>query len=124
MLRIAVLTGLAVCTTAITAMAAAPLVGTYQSQLGYQEATIAPQTPAADAVGSGSDYAPAPVPDVDQSAPVQAELGPPQPEFKPGLFTSKDTYRGEGYTPGSSVQATEQRNAHPAPGILLNVPLE
>ncbi len=50
--------------------------------------------------------------------------GPAQAEWSPNLFTNARTYRGEGYVPGSSVQASQQRNVHPAPGISLKVPLE
>jgi len=120
MVRIVGLLGLAVAT-----MAASPISGTLQNGLMYQEATIAPETGAAQAVTPNADgYTPAPVPNMDQAAPLQRALGPAQPEWKPGLFTSQSTYRGEGYTPGSSVQGNENRNVHPAPLLSLDVPLQ
>lgn len=93
------------------------------------QATISPSAtyPAAPAQVASADpngYTPAPVPDSDEIAPVVRSAGPPQAEWAPNLFTGAKTYRGEGYVPGSSVQASQQRNIRPAPGISLNVPLQ
>jgi hypothetical protein len=117
--RILALLGLAAAT-----MAASPPSGSFNSGLVYQEATIAPMTGTAPAEPPAEGYTPAPVPDADQAAPVQRQLGPPQAELTPGIFTAQSTYRGEGYTPGSSIEGTENRNVKPAPGFSLNVPLQ
>jgi hypothetical protein len=109
----------------VLTMAAAPSSFSLASGPVFTEATIVANTPAAEAVAPGTSvYAPAPMPDLDQGAPSLRELGPPRPELSPNLVVGQKSYRGDGFMPGSTVQGTEERNSHPAPGFALKVPLE
>ena len=68
-------------------------------------------------------FQPAPTPNRDLYEP----LGPRasnSPELGPGVFTRKDTYRGEAMTQGSSNETSVDRRAHPAPGFSLRMPLQ
>lgn len=76
----------------------------------------------APAPGLGSAYQPAPVPDRDLSAPVEAQGSGPQ--FDPTLFTPRQQFRGDGFMPGSTEQSVAQKNIGAAPGFNLKVPLE
>ncbi len=80
------------------------------------------QAPAQIASADPNGYTPAPMPNSEEVAPVAPQSA--QPQWSPSLFRAGRTYRGEGFVPGSSVQASQNRNVHPAPGISLNVPLE
>lgn len=85
---------------------------------GTYPARTQSQVAAADPGG----FTPAPMPNADDAAPVAAPSN--EPQWSPSLFRPGRTYRGEGFVPGSSVQASQNRNVRPAPGILLNVPLQ
>jgi hypothetical protein len=110
---------------AAPALAASPL-----STPLLAEATVAPaatdpeSAPAQVASVPPGGYTAAPVPDADQAAPPVEAPKPGEAQWAPNLFTGQSTYRGEGFVPGSSVQASQQRNRAPAPGVSLNVPLE
>jgi hypothetical protein len=85
---------------------------------------VPPLVPAMPA--SPSDYTPAPVPDLDFDAPSgPRKTGPSQPELKPGLLHAPSmVYRGEGYTPGSTMTDEQARRFHPTPGLNLSLPLD
>ena len=68
-------------------------------------------------------FQPAPTPNRDLYAPLGPRAGN-APEVGPGLFTRKDTYRGEGMTQGSSNETSVDRRARPAPGFSLHMPLQ
>jgi hypothetical protein len=115
----------------VASMAAAPaLAASPLSAPILAEATVAPDAVSADpqparvASADPGAYTAAPVPDSDQAAPLVAAPKPGEAQWAPNLFTGQSTYRGEGFVPGSSVQASQQRNRAPAPGVSLNVPLE
>jgi hypothetical protein len=43
--------------------------------------------------------------------------------IEPTLYVGRGGYRGDGFTPGSSPQATQQPRHIPLPGINLKMPL-
>jgi hypothetical protein len=65
----------------------------------------------------------APVPDLDLSAPAQAERNS-GPEFSPNLFNQRAYNGGQGYTPGSSIERQQQQRQLPVPGFNLKMPLQ
>ena len=69
-------------------------------------------------------FAPAPLPDTEATAPILRPLGPAQAKFSPGLFNPGRSTRGDGYMPGSTVEGSEQKRFHPAPGFNMSVPLQ
>ncbi len=69
-----------------------------------------------------SGFAPAPTPNWDINAPHLASSSGGA-VVGPGLFQQRNTYRGEGFTEGSSPQVTQQPRHMPIPGISLKVPL-
>lgn len=71
----------------------------------------------------GPAFIPAPVPDLDAAAPRPRESAP-GPHLTPSLFRPGRTYQGEGYTPGSSLEADQANRFRPRPGLNLNVPLQ
>ena len=117
----------------LIAMGAGPAPASWRTPM-LAQATVSPSatypstpgdtTPSQIASADANGYTPAPVPDSDQAAPLVQAPEPGQPQWSPSLFRTARTYRGEGFVPGSSVQASQQRNVHPAPGVSLNVPLE
>lgn len=86
------------------------------------QGTYPAQTPSQMAAADPGGYTPAPMPDSDEAAPAAPASN--EPQWSPSLFRPGHTYRGEGFVPGSSVQASQNRNIRPAPGISLNVPLQ
>jgi hypothetical protein len=67
---------------------------------------------------------PAPMPDADIFAPVPHIDDPKAAHVTPSLFRPKTQFRGDGYSPGSTVQESQERTLKPAPGISLKVPLD
>lgn len=78
------------------------------------------------APASPPDYTPAPMPDPDFEAPSgPRQVEPPHAELAPGLLHAPSmVYRGEGYTPGSTMTDEQDRRFHPSPGLNLRLPLE
>jgi hypothetical protein len=69
-------------------------------------------------------YTNAPVPNTDATIPFVKDPSKDQAQLGPGVFAPPATgYRGEGYTPGSSVDGEQQRKVKPGGGISLKVPL-
>ena len=64
----------------------------------------------------------APVPNSRLSAPVAAQGR--GAEVTPTVMTPKQTYQGEGFLSGSTMQAEQQRKTLPVPGLSLTVPLQ
>jgi hypothetical protein len=76
-----------------------------------------------------AQFAPAPVPDMDLAPPSSRAPRTSQAELSPRVYGSRlpPTYRGDGYTPGSTSddeQARRQRLQQLAPGFALSVPLQ
>ncbi len=89
------------------------------------EATIASRDPQARASSGNLDaFTPAPMPDLDRSAPTQRAAARGEARLAPRLFHKQTTYHGEGYVFGSTVQEEQDRRATPAPGINLVMPLQ
>lgn len=63
----------------------------------------------------------APMPDQDAFAPHTADAN--GPAVSPTMFQGKKTYRGDGFTPDSSPQISQQSKHIGLPGISLKVPL-
>ena len=68
-----------------------------------------------------SRFEPAPLPnrDVEQSTP-RATL---DPSLSPTLFNRRDSYRGDGFLPGSTAQSETERRVRPGAGFNLKMPL-
>lgn len=63
----------------------------------------------------------APIPDQDAFAPrISDSTGP---VVSPSMFQGKKSYRGDGFTPNSSPQISQQPKHVTLPGISLKVPL-
>lgn len=69
------------------------------------------------------NYDPAPTPNREIDAPQGPRAGN-STELAPGLFTRGQQYRGDGYSPGSSAQAEQERRARPGAGFKLRMPLQ
>jgi len=83
-----------------------------------------PGTPAGPRIGPAPNrFQPAPTPNRDYDAPAAPRAGN-APQFKPGLFTRGETYRGDGFSRGSTSDSEVQRRARPAPGFSLRMPLQ
>ncbi len=83
-----------------------------------------PGVPAGRRVGPAPNaFQPAPTPNRDYDAPAAPRAGNAT-EFKPGLFTRGETYRGDGFSRGSTSESDVQRRARPAPGFSLRMPLQ
>lgn len=65
----------------------------------------------------------APVPDLDLSAPAQAERNR-GPELSPDLFNQRAYNSGQGYIPGSTIERQQQQRQLPVPGFNLKMPLQ
>ena len=64
---------------------------------------------------------PAPTPNKDLFAPRGA--APSGPVLSPSMFRQAETFRGDGYTPGSAQSASQETKHMPLPGLSLKVPL-
>ncbi len=84
---------------------------------------VPPTPPRSAQTQSGPNYDPAPTPNRDVDAP-QGPRANNSPELAPSLFTRGQQYRGEGYSPGSSAQAEQERRARPGAGFKLRLPLQ
>jgi hypothetical protein len=65
----------------------------------------------------------APVPDIDLSAPAQAERNS-GPQLSPDLFNQRAYNGGQGYTPGSTIENQQRQRQLPVPGFNLKMPLQ
>ncbi len=71
----------------------------------------------------GLKFEPAPMPDADLYPPVPHTDETKSASVTPSLFRPKDQYRGDGFSPGSTVQGNQERLLKPAPGLSMKVPL-
>ena len=65
---------------------------------------------------------PAPTPNRDVEAPF-AGPGSNQPTVSPTLINRRDTYRGEGFSRGSSASEEQDKRVKPGAGFNLRMPL-
>jgi len=68
-------------------------------------------------------FQPAPLPNRDYEAPAGPRASN-STELTPGVFTRKELYRGEGFSPGSTSAADTDRRAKPGAGFNLRMPLQ
>ncbi len=66
-------------------------------------------------------YRPAPLPNRDLAAPAEAR-NDGSTTVSPSLFNRRDTYRGEGFSKGSSADAEQDRRVTPGAGFKLKMP--
>ncbi len=70
-----------------------------------------------------SGFTPAPTPDRDNEGPLPPRASM-NPSLAPDLFSRKEQYRGDGFSPNSSAQVAEERHIQPAAGFNLKMPLQ
>ena|SRR5215471_11602248 len=87
----------------------------------FPNARYSALTPTLEQQAPAPGFTPAPVPNPDLIAPSRAQQ--PKPELAPQLFRPRSRYGGEGFTPGSTVDAEQNQNVRPVPGMNLSVPL-
>ena len=105
-------------------MAAAPASNGFLKQPMMAEATIGPDAQSGPVSRLYNPYTAAPMPDLDQNAPVTRPTDPSAAHVAPRLFHKQTVYHGEGYVFGSTVQEQQDRKVGPAPGINLIMPLQ
>jgi hypothetical protein len=66
------------------------------------------------------EFEPAPLPNRDLSGPIARPSN--APTFGPSLFTTKNQYRGDGFSPGSTAQAEQEKRLKPGAGFSLHMP--
>lgn len=71
---------------------------------------------------AGPTFEPAPTPNRDASGPLTPRATS-DPELSPTLFTRRNQYRGDGYSPGSTAQEEQERRVKPGAGFNLRMPL-
>jgi len=105
-------------------MAAAPvdtsLPDSDPTALGHLAQTD--QTTTRTAPVGTSRFEPAPMPDRDMAAPSatrSAEAG-----LQPTLFSKKQEFRGDGFSPDAPAQSAEERNRKPGLGFNFSMPVQ
>ena len=86
-------------------------------------AVAAPSRPAPVAAAPGPVFEPAPLPNADIGAPDNSDSGSGT-QFSPMLLHRRDAFRGDGFSPGSTVESNENRNLQPGAGFRLSMPLQ
>jgi hypothetical protein len=69
----------------------------------------------------GFTAAPTPNRDAEGPRPPPASMAA---TVSPSLFTRKEQYRGDGFSPNSTAQDTEERHYQPAAGFNLKMPIQ
>lgn len=67
-------------------------------------------------------FQPAPLPNRDVDGPAPPKAGT-EASLRPSVFTRGDSYRGDGFNPGSTAQTEQDKRAHPGAGFSLKMPL-
>lgn len=81
-----------------------------------------PATPQAMRPPAGGPvFEPAPTPDRDTG--LAAPRASNDPSLGPALFTRRNQYRGDGFSPGSTAQEEQERRVRPGVGLNLRMPL-
>ena len=80
---------------------------------------VPPRPPAV--VPPANGFLPAPLPnrDIDD---VPAPRASTDPSLRPSLFNRQDTYRGEGFSKGSTASSEQERRVKPGVGFNLKMP--
>ena len=73
-------------------------------------------------VPAPTGYTAAPLPNQDADAPQTRASS--DASIGPGIFSRRNQYRGEGFSPNSSAQIEQERRARPGGGISLTMPLQ
>ena len=84
------------------------------SGLGQWQTPHPPAPPA-------SEFQPAPLPNRNLEAPLGARAGN-NTSVSPSLVNRTDTYRGEGFSPGSTAAADQDKRARPGAALNLKMP--
>jgi hypothetical protein len=106
---------------AAASLAAAPS-GSFVITPGQQLLITQPSHAAVAAVPN-SVFTAAPTPNRD----AQAPLGPRASNaatVAPSLFTRKEQYRGDGFSPNSTAQDSEERHYMPGAGLSVSMPIQ
>lgn len=104
----------------LSLMAAAPQQGiTLQVPANPLAPTPVPPRPPLVRPTTGLQPAPLPNRDIDD-APVPKTTN--QPSIAPSLFNRSDTYRGEGFSKGSTATTEQERRVRPGVGFNLRMP--
>ena len=90
--------------------------------LGAPGAALPYEAPTPGTVPGSPIYEPAPLPNPDAVGPPVASGG--ATTLSPTLFTQREQYRGDGFSPGSTAQGEQERNVQPAAGFKLHMPLQ
>ena len=80
------------------------------------------QTPNRPAAPSPSAFQPAPLPNRDVEAPFGGRASN-ETRVAPTLVNRSDTYRGEGFSRGSTAAAAQDSRARPGAALNLKMPL-
>lgn len=86
-----------------------------------QQGSPLPSPPRPPRILPPSAYQPAPLPNRNLDAP-RGPRASNETTVAPSLFNRTDTYRGEGFAPGSSASAEQDRRVRPGAGINLRMP--
>ncbi len=90
---------------------------------GQQLFVIQPTHATIGTVRPGSHFTPAPTPNREAEAPL-----PPRASMdatvNPTLFTRKEQYRGDGFSPNSTAQDAEERHYTPGAGFNVKMPIQ
>ncbi|MDT7950795.1 MAG: hypothetical protein RQ966_04750 [Acetobacteraceae bacterium] len=108
-------------------MLALPLIAAGPLQRPLTLAVPAPgafslDPPPAAAPAKAPSFQPAPLPNRNLSSPP-SERESNEPSLAPTLFTSREQFRGDGFSPGSTAQSEQERRLKPAAGFSLHMPL-
>lgn len=68
-------------------------------------------------------FQPAPLPNRDMVGPSSPRTDR-EPSVAPSLFNRRDTYRGEGFSEGSSAQTEQDRRVKPGAGFNFRLPFK
>ena len=106
---------------ALPLMAASPPNRGISLQVPSPSGMALPVPPRPPPVPPAGAFEPAPLPNRG----VDAPSGPREstsPSLAPSLFTRSDTYRGEGFSKGSTAVGEQERRVKPGAGFNLTVP--
>ncbi len=94
----------------------------FELQVRPSTPLLEPLLPPALATQPGPAYQPAPMPDRSLALPDRPAQA--STEFTPTLFHRDNSFRGEGFSPGSSAQSDENKHVTPGAGFSLHMPIQ
>lgn len=109
---------------ALPLLAAAPQSSKFSLAVPADNNPLLPVGPQAYSLGTparGPIYEPAPLPNRDLSAPLARASN--EPTLAPTLFTTKNQYRGDGFSRDSTAQSEQEKRVKPGAGFSLRMPL-